>query len=238
MQEFDFKVSATKLIQEMAAAYCGADVSTDGSKRAIAECARMLREKFADIGLEEVREAFAMATAYMLGEEAQAATTSYGGRFSVNMFGRVMSNYMEHRRIISAEIYAAQDAERMEGENEQIRLKNEAARKVVFEEFEAAKNLGHNFKSPLDIPASWARILPPSLPKNAELWAQAKRLVTDEFCAAVRTGAPDLEIGSIQRRREIAEKYKQTGQYPEELYERAQGRYARMLIFSHLKQNQ
>lgn len=227
--DFDFKTQATKMVSLVAETYCGSDVSNPGNIKSIAECVRLLRTKFSDLGFEEIREAFAMSSAKML----NADSTAYRDRFTVNLFGRVMATYKDYRNKILAEISKAKDIEQEENAAAIRAEMNEKIRQNVIEEFERLKINNTRFRSPEDIPTFWVGILREKITGNRVLWERARKDVSDEFCVNIQSGGNDI---AINRKRcfEIVREYKEAGVYPEELYERAVNRYGRYLIFDNI----
>lgn len=98
----------------------------DIPKNVIAECIRLIMNKFSHISIEEIREAYREWASGQL--NVQGADT-YGGEFNVSQMGKILTAYNEKRRVTLAEIIKTKDKHLIEHEAEQ-------KKKVLQEKFE------------------------------------------------------------------------------------------------------
>lgn len=73
----------------------------------LAECVKLVNQKFGSLGIAEIREAYRMAAAREI-----KADEMWGGQFSAAQLGSVLSAYKEHRRKVVAELSRAQTEQR------------------------------------------------------------------------------------------------------------------------------
>lgn len=223
-----FGIAAAAMIDQVAASYCGADRSTMAA--VYDECAYLLRQKFGHFAAEEVREAFRMAAANRI----EADLTAYGGRFTVAMFGDVLTAYAKHRAKIVAALEAQKaaqaEASRLEKRREHGRLMLER----FLAEFEQMRNENNRFARWQDIPAGTDEALKNrgvfdavSKSDKAFWWLEAKREAVRELRELEGSGADLQWAARIVRRCEC-----NPDQFPPELMPRATVIYGKMLAFS------
>jgi hypothetical protein len=120
------KFTLLKLLDEVIADiwehYCGANI--DNLNEAFKKEARQLIiEKFGGIGVNEIREAFRLASVNVL----NVNLTSYGGKIGLQVIGDCLSKYVEYRRPIVAEINAIKERQKWEAEKE-----NQEAKRIEY----------------------------------------------------------------------------------------------------------
>lgn len=114
--------------------YCGAHI--DNLNEAFKKEARQLIiEKFGNLGVNEIREAFRLASVNVL----NVNLTSYGGKVGLQVIGDCLSKYVEHRRPIAAEIRKAQQQQQQLAQQEADFKKKQEFEAYVLEWFETMK---------------------------------------------------------------------------------------------------
>ena len=224
-----FGKAAADVIDYVSSAYCGtSDAAT--MTAVYDECAYLLRQKFGHFAAEEVREAFRMAAANRI----EADLTAYGGRFTVAMFGDVLTAYAKHRAKIVAALEAQKAAQaeafRLEKRREHGRLMLEK----FLAEFEQLRNENDRFAWWQDIPAGTDEALKNrgvfdavSKSDKAFWWLEAKREAVRELRDLEGAGADLQWAARIVRWCEC-----NPDQFPPELMPRATVIYGKMLAFS------
>ena len=154
----------------------------------INECTRFIYDKFKQLGVEEIKEAFSMAAAnYFEGLDIRP----YFGTFTVAILGNILSKYSHYRTGIVAEMQKRQaQAEKEEREAAERMARNEETRQEVCKEILlaiAAANDGMPFWEHWnDIPIHYSRIaletgtISIEGEKKKELWHEAQRLARQE----------------------------------------------------------
>lgn len=136
-------------INAVAAAY-GAREKLD--KETISAAVEFIRANFAYLAPDEIEKAYQLNAAGALPERAEM----YGGRFSIDQLGKVLSNYAIYRRRLMSDFLRELDAIRQEAEEaerkERLKSNFEAAftEKVLF-----VKEHGSSWE---DVPEFWYQV--------------------------------------------------------------------------------
>ena len=205
--------------------------STDAtSPEVFVECAHMLIEHYSELAISEIREAFTLAATGAI----ECSLTSYRGVFTVAMFGGILNAYRKYRREIVAKIENAKKQEEEERAEYEAKLKNRHFRENVISSFKALCEVNNAFETVDQIPFIWAKILREAglLDKSNELWVEAKREACIEFLTAVSNREPYLGVSESKRIGLAAEMNKDKDFFPEELRQRAEVVYSKLLVFS------
>jgi hypothetical protein len=93
--------------------YCGANIDnlTEAFKK---EARQLIIEKFGCLGVNEIREAFRLASVNVL----NVNLTSYGGKVGLQVIGDCLSKYIEYRKPIVSEINREKERLKLEAEKE------------------------------------------------------------------------------------------------------------------------
>lgn len=230
--EEKFNLLVPVKIADIAIAYCGADPEINSSS--FIECARLLLQKFGGVGIDEVKEAFAMAAAKKFGEEIDL--TSYKGVFTVAMFGDVMSEYVSYRNRVLAEMQRISEAEERERKEEIKRQKFEIVKKQVIEKFNAMRFDNREISKVGDVPGWWAKVLKDHGLINGDpaAWILAKKRTCEIFIQEYKDRVNDLMFSTMERARIVSEIEADENHFPAQLKDRAEVLYGRILIFNQL----
>lgn len=172
----------------------------------------------------------------------EAKLDAYGGRFTVTLFVRVMTAYVEWRNSVLAVISKAEDAIKAEQEEQIAAQRNEQARAEILSEFERLKNTNDRFHSPEQIPLSWIRVLQAAgkferidRGEASDRWMWAKNEVVERFCEDVKALRKPVVLLTEKQCADIYRKCMDDHEYfPEELLDTAKNLYGRFTIFSQL----
>lgn len=233
MSATEFKMTAMAHVSSLAETYCGADIKSAVNVKVFGECVKLLRSKFGELGVVEIHEAFSMAAA----QKIKADLTAYGGKFTVAMFGNVLSAYRTFRNAILHKMSEGHGVLEREAEAALIEQKREAYRLHVLGEFARLKNVNKQISKPEDVSLGWARILSDEglIAPDGELWVQTKLDVRRQFMASIAAGQPDITIGSAQYCRRLAQRLTDDSElFPSDLRQRAVILYGRRLIYKEL----
>lgn len=133
-------------LNKVAAAY-GAREKLD--PQTVAAAVELMREQFGGLAAAEIGEAYKLNAAGILEERAE----TWGGRFSVDQLGKVMANYTQYRRRLSAayinEAEAIREAERQAERAEAMQARFED---VFLQKMEFVREHGKNWE---DVPEFW-----------------------------------------------------------------------------------
>lgn len=220
-------------IGRVAETYCGVDLQQASNKQAVADCLKLLRTKFPEIGLNEIDEAFSMAAAQLI----DVSLTAFGGRFTVAMFGAVLSAYRAFRNNVLVQMSKGADMESEEKEALENEKRNAEYRAHVVSEFNRLKVENRQIESADKVPAVWAKILNEHdlLNSNTALWLHAKQQVCADFLRDVANNEFSILIGNGVSCRKLADKIKTDPEYfPIELKPAAEILYGRWIVFSNL----
>ena len=123
----------------------------------ISECTNFVMNKFSMIGLDEIREAFQMASS----GEIDANLKTYGGDFNIQMLGDVLSKYLKKRNRIVAMVQDQQKKEKNAITEAEKQKMNEDAKQHVIDEYKRLKDrYHHDFEIDESvIGPTWAQIL-------------------------------------------------------------------------------
>lgn len=230
-QQYDVESALT--IGKTAESYCGVSAMEPANRTAIKECAKMFKTKFPEIGLNEIDEAFSMAAAQLI----DVKLTAFSGRFTVAMFGAVMSAYRAFRNDVLVQLSKGADIEAEEAEQVQNEKRNAEYRAHVVSEFTRLKVENRQIESADKVPAVWPKILRELelIDGNSDLWIEAKNQVCAGFIRDVANGEFSILIGDSTSCRKLAEKIKNDPDFfPLELKPAAEILYGRWIVFSNL----
>lgn len=235
MDDKKYEILSILCMSQIATDYTGAD--PEQCKGAFKECAKLLLEKFGGLGMDEVKEAFAMASAGILGD---VNLVSYRGVFTVAMFGAVLQAYTVYRNKILWQISESEKMEEIMRRELEMEKKNEVVRAVVIERFHLFCQVNDKIENIDQIPAHWARILRDAdlIESSKSAWVEAKNLACKEFLQAFSDRQPFLAIPDNQRATVAAQIGLDANYFPEELRPRAEVLYGKLLIFSKLSKFQ
>jgi hypothetical protein len=223
-------------IGKLAETYCGVNVADPVNVTVIRACADLLISKYPELGIHEIHEAFSLASV----RKIDADLTAYGGRFTVNMFGGVLSAYEPYRRAILAALSKGQDKINADNEAAYEAQRNAEYRATLIKTFAELQQENKEFKGSDGIPAIWAKILSEEglLEKQTGLWRDCKNAVCAEFLAMVDDGRAKFiisSIGSYADCAKLAEEMRADPDlFPPQLQEQAKNMYSRRLVFAHL----
>ena len=229
--EEKFNLLVPVKIADIAIAYCGADPEINSS--AFIESARLLLQKFGGVGIDEVKEAFAMAAARKLGD---IDLTSYKGVFTVAMFGEVVSEYMVYRNRVLAEMQRIADSEEQERKEGIKRQRFEVVKKEVVEKFNAMRFENREISKVGDVPGWWAKVLKDHglIEGDPAAWILAKKKTCEIFVQEHKDRVNDLMFSVMERAKIVSEIEADEGFFPPQLKDRAEILYGRILIFNQL----
>ena len=161
------------IIMKCAITYSGMN-ETSTLDATIETCVEFVLDHFKNLGLNEIEEAFKLASA---GKTA-ANITAYYGRFTCGILGDVLTAYTEERKHIFA---AIKDAEEEQAKKEQAEAKkillNAKARAFALKEFQEKHWLVWQ-----DVPVSYydtlkeAGVLEYTEEEKLEIWEEAKQI--------------------------------------------------------------
>lgn len=98
MSDDEFVTKFTKEFIVITELYCGVDGSRL-SQFSVLECAKQFKEHFPNLSVEEIREAYSLASR----KEIDVDINAYFGKFTVSTFNTVLTEYVKYRqRILSA----------------------------------------------------------------------------------------------------------------------------------------
>lgn len=217
MNQQDFGVSGTAILQAVATAYCGGNAHSTTSLVWM-ECLHMLRREFGGMGLEEIKHAFRLAAA----GKTDVNIVAYAGVFTVDILGKVMAAYKEYTFMIRADILRKkaemQEAEKQDAINEQ---RKEDFEDLVLEIF-ALKTENEKIQKWQDVGVGWFKImndrefLTATLGEKKQSWKEAKLTAVGEF-----KQDPD---GVFKNQNDIRDTRMSLHENPEMFPEKLQGR--------------
>lgn len=231
MDERKYEILSILCMSQIATDYTGAD--PEQCTGAFKECAKLLIEKFGGLGMDEVKEAFAMASVGILGD---VNLVSYRGVFTVAMFGAILQAYTVYRNRILWQISESEKMEEMQRRELEMEKKNEVVRRVVIERFNLFCQVNDQIENIDQIPSHWARILRDAglIESDKSAWVEAKNLACKDFLLAVEGRDPFLAIPDNQRVSVALKIGLDPNYFPEQLRPRAEVIYGKLLIFSKL----
>ena len=210
------------------------------SGEVVASIAKFTKEKFGQLGVNEINLAFTMAAA---GEFSSLNITPYYGTFSAVNVGAILNAYVTDTRnkIIQA-LDAAKKKIEEERTEEEITNKNQKAREEIINEFKAAiemKKEGiHKFQSWDEVPVHWGKVLIESgiiiynAEEKKELYKRAKILAYKQIRERMNMeGLTMFEKVSLKK---IIEKLDSDGDC-EELKSLATSVYSKLVVWIHLE---
>jgi hypothetical protein len=124
LSDDEFVTKFTKEFIVITELYCGVDGSRL-SQFSVLECAKQFKEHFPNLSVEEIREAYSLASR----KEIDVDINAYFGKFTVSTFNTVLTEYVKYRqRILSA----ARELEK--AEHEEIEKRKSEESKKSFEQ--------------------------------------------------------------------------------------------------------
>lgn len=218
-------------INRAAVDYCGA-ANSEATDTVIKQAADTARNTMPWASIPEITLAHQLAAAGRLGS---IDMTAYGGRYSVELFGRVMRAYKAYReKVVEAleqEAAKADDARR-ESTN---KAKAERWRKELIDGFVRGT---HDWKTWAEVPLSAYEILLKlgHVKKDVDLWNKVKRDIIADLKAKANAGEPDDTLGSKYDVRNVAARHNRDPDiFPTELLDRAKTHYKKQAVFSQFK---
>lgn len=147
----------------------------------VAECARLVFEKFATLGIMEIREAY---RAYSVGEFEVEGGEMYGGVFNVSNFAKVLAGWKSHRGKVLLQYLNHLEEERMAATEKGKREKAMADFDRCFPKLlEKAKA---DFTSWQDVPVHWydtarrLKMMSVTMEEAMPIFDEAKKIVASE----------------------------------------------------------
>lgn len=217
-----------------AATYCAAP---NTEKDVISESVRFISSQFANLNISEIREAFRLAAAGSI----EADLTAYYGMFSVNILGRVLSTYQDHRTQAYREVrarMAEQEAE-MEAEIRADILKEKFG--TIQEQFTVLQSENRKYRRWQDLPGWFCRrviqddIAGIGHDEKGKTWIMAKAWAVNQVGSWIFS--PDTQTDDKKRYMAAkAANEKDAGHFPDELRTEAEEAYCKMLVFSKIAQ--
>ncbi len=213
-----------------AATYCAAP---NTEREVIEESTRFIASKFGHLNVNEIREAFRLAAAGQI----DASLNAYYGMFSVNILGKVLSAYDDHRTQTYREVRARINAEQQQRENEQRaeRLKEQFG--TIAEQFQALTERNEKHPTWNTIPGWFAeKVVRDDLAgfcndEKGKMWVTAKAWAVNSVGSWILNPAtPDEDRKRYKAAKSEIEKNREV--FPEALKSEAQDTYAKMLVFS------
>lgn len=226
-------------LKSIATSYCGAQ---DNKIESFVwkECVEFVRANFAHIGVNELREAFSLAAARKF---EGVEMTAYYGRFSVEILGRVLTAYDEHRRSIHAalvnEQHEAQRAAELEAVKDRQRAELEAANARRFELVKKNTSVPTWFSVPTgeyEIMQGLGLLKDFDAKEKGRIWIEAKFEALEEYkrlraslTIEARAMYSEFDMRAIERNLADAPDV-----LPEKIKPRAEQIYKKMLVFASL----
>lgn len=226
-----FGLLAVVEIGRCATEYCGADMESSGP--AIKESATMLREKFSGLSLDEVRQAFMLAAS----RQIDANLSAFYGQFTVNLFGQVMSAYVEFRRPVFADMLKAIDEQKAADIEAEKESRNAKTRDEIINQFHSmCEGWEPMFATPDQVPAIWPKILIEEklVFGDPATWIDAKKVVVERFKFAQSIFLPDETLSAFDAKRVYLALQNEPDIFPADLRPRAEGVYGRMLVYQEI----
>ena len=242
IRQMDEKKQTELLVQSLyyvASAYCG--VNWDNTNGMILNaCAEEITRNFGMLGIDEIREAFSLAS---LGT-FEAEMTAWRGVFTVSIVLRVLSGYKAYRnkiqKAILAELEKENELERIEIEKQ----KAENVKKEIENEFLNAKEQSTSLKPIYTnwkaIPHYWAKSLVESgliiisPERKKEIFEQAKTEATKELIELSQQAPSEWKRGEAKKIVQAISSMKAENT-PEDFIFRSNNNYSRLLVWEMIK---
>lgn len=163
INEEETRAGLQKIIFGVAESYTSAKLTTEAGgiteagRLVLGGCMKLLLNKFKTLGPNEIIEAFEQAAAGQI----EANLNAYNGKFTVSMFGQVLSAYKKRRDKIRQRYENILLLEQKRTSEAEKNAKNEATQSDVlkaYEELLQRKQAGEEI-SAADIPHFWGEIL-------------------------------------------------------------------------------
>jgi len=231
MSGYDYKVGSLGAISRVAVDYCGAQL--DACESAIKECCTVFLERWPNISIPEIREAFSLAVSGGLDSE-EIKLTAFYGMFTVDTFAKVISAYEKKRNHAISELAKLAEEEEKQKNEERKRAEWQEYKQRVCEDFKALRISNERFGHPDKVPLLWAKILIDAgliNGRNSALWIKAKDTVVSDFMSDYREKRPHPIISEGSRRAVYERLVKEPDFFPEELIQTAKNTYGRLLVF-------
>lgn len=238
IREMETKKKEALLIQSLyyvGSAYCG--VNWDNTSEVIlASCAEEVSRNFGSLGIDEIREAFNLAS---LGR-FDAEMTAWRGVFTISIVLSVLNGYKAYRNKIQKAILAELEKENELERIELDRKKNEEVQKEIVESFEAAQNSAIAgrpiFTSFRSVPHYWAKPLselghlPLDSERKKEIFHLAQTEAKKELIEISQSGNSEWKRGEAKAIIKALDNLKQT-EMPSDFIFRANNNYCRLLVW-------
>lgn len=224
----DLKRELAKTINRCAVDYCGAAESS-ATDTAIVEAVRTAIAAMQWVSVPEILLAHQLAAAGSLGD---VQMTAYGGRYSVELFGRIMAAYKAYRaRIVAALEDEADKAQKIAREAGN-KAKAEKWRRELIAGF---KNRKMNWTTWGDVPPVAYDILLEAglVEKDVGLWNTVKSDIMADITMKVQTRQSDTTLGGHHDLQAILNKWKKDPDlFPPSLMDRAKAWYKKRAVFA------
>jgi hypothetical protein len=188
-----------KIIFGVAESYTSAKLTTEAGgiteagRLVLGGCIKLMLNKFKTLGPSEIVEAFEQAAAGQI----EANLNAYNGKFTVAIFGQVLSAYKKRRDKIRQRYESILFLESKQTSEAEKNAKNEAAQKKVLDNYYKLldrKQAGEEITAE-DIPHFWGEILAKldvlkvEPVERAEIFKEAKRAAILEFKQEIQNTA-------------------------------------------------
>lgn len=238
IREMETKKKGALLIQSLyyvGSAYCG--VNWDNTSEVIlASCAEEVSRNFGSLGIDEIREAFNLAS---LGR-FDAEMTAWRGVFTISIVLSVLNGYKAYRNKIQKAILAELEKENELERIELDRKKNEETQKHIIESFQTAKEMAKSGKAIYTtfraIPHYWAKplselgYLPLDDEKKKSIFHAAQTEAKKELIEISQSGNSEWKRGEAKSIIKALDNLKQT-EMPSDFIFRANNNYCRLLVW-------
>ena len=227
MDADDFSQKATAVIQYVAKAYCGGDEESNISP-VWNECLLLLRKEFRSIGVEEIRHAFRLASSGTI----NANLIAYRGVFTVQMFGAVLSKYVEYRRKVHAEIVNREHATAFDRRQQEKQARWKAEFEELTRRIIGLTKENNEIGEWGQVGVGWFEILEKNglIAVNdtykAASWIESKKQAVRDFLSESSGLSDTVESSAIKR-----ELIKDPDGFPEKLKQKALLVYRKKLAF-------
>lgn len=218
-----------------AATYCAAP---NTERDVLEEGARFIASMFGHLNVNEIREAFRLAAAGLIA----ADLTTYYGMFSINILGKVLSAYDDHRtqtyREVRARIRAEQDAIESEKRAEVMRKKFG----TIAEQFQALTKRNDKYPTWQSLPGWFCEnvvredVADFCTDEKGKTWIEAKAWAVNSVGTWILSQSTQPEDRKRYRQAKAAIE-RDSDTFPPSLKKEAEEAYAKMLVFSKIAEH-
>ncbi len=155
-------------------------------KEVILECAKFVKDKFPMLGSGELKEAFSLAAAGLLGDLNLRA---YFGRLNVVMVGELLDAYLTYRRAQIAKLEAAKEEAAKEVAEKHEAYKKEQGIKQALDDIKNALSGRVKYESWRKVPHFWAELaikeglISPTPEEKKAVWEQSLEIAMEDLKA-------------------------------------------------------